>query len=118
MTAYVIAHLQESQPHRDIADYMERIGGTFAAFGGRFLVHATAHDVMEGHWPGHVVMIQFPDSQAAHGWWSSPAYRAIAHLRSRHIDGNIIVVEGVPEHYDAKHAAEAVRAAAQSTPDI
>jgi uncharacterized protein (DUF1330 family) len=112
VNAYVIAHLQQSPPHADVADYMERISGTFATFGGRFLVHATAHEVLEGEWPGHVVMIQFPDIDAAHGWWNSADYRAIAPLRSRHIDGDIIVVEGVPEQYDASHAAQTVRAAA------
>lgn len=113
MTAYVIAHLQEAPPHADIAEYMEQIGDTFIPFGGRFLVHATAHEVLEGQWPGHVVMIQFPDIHAAQGWWISAAYRAIAPLRSRHIDGHIIVVEGVAEHYDARLAAQAVRAATE-----
>ena len=113
MTAYVIAHLQEAPPHPDIAEYIERIADTFIPFDGRFLVHANSHEVMEGEWPGHVVMIQFPDVDAAHSWWSSAAYRTIAPLRSRHIDGHIIMVEGVAEHYDPRLAAQAVRAAAE-----
>lgn len=113
MTAYVIAHLQEAPPHADIADYMERIGDTLVPFDGRFLVHATAHEVLEGAWPGHVVMIEFPDLDVARGWWSSSAYRTIAPLRSRHIEGDLIVVEGVTQPYDARHAAVAVRAAAE-----
>lgn len=113
MTAYMIAHLQEAPPHADIAEYMERIGDTLIPFHGRFLVHATAHEVLEGTWPGHVVMIGFPDIDAANGWWGSPAYQAIAPLRTRHIEGSLILVEGVAEPYDARDAAMAVRAAAE-----
>ena len=109
ITAYVIAHLQEAAPHPEIAEYMERISGTFAPYGGRFLVHATRHEVMEGSWPGHVVMIGFPSLDQARVWWASPAYREIAPLRSRHIDGDIIVVDGVAAGYDPTPAARAVR---------
>ena len=111
MTAYVIAHLREAPPHPDIAKYMELIGDTFAPYGGRFLVHATAHEVVEGEWPGHVVMIEFPNTDAEHGWWKSAEYRTIAPLRSSHIDGSIIVVAGVADISDASVAAQAVRAA-------
>lgn len=112
MPAYVIAHLQEAAPHPAIADYMERIGDTLAPFGGHYLVHATQHEVLEGRWPGHVVMIGFPDAEAAGAWWRSPAYRAIAPLRSAHIEGDIILVAGVPTAYDTTAAARAVREAA------
>lgn len=118
MTAYAIAHLQEAAPHPEIADYMERIPGTFRPYGGRFLVHATQHEVKEGTWPGHVVVIEFPDIGQARAWWDSPDYRAIAPLRSRHIGGDIILVEGVPVGYDATLTAQAVRGDvdAHSTP--
>lgn len=109
MTAYVIAHLQEAAPHPEIAEYMDRISGTFAPYGGRFLVHATQHEVVEGSWPGHVVMIGFPDLDQARDWWASSAYREIAPLRTRHIDGDIVVVDGVPAGYDPTGAARAVR---------
>jgi uncharacterized protein (DUF1330 family) len=60
MPAYAIAHLQEATPHPEIAEYIERITATFEPHGGRFLAHATQHEVKEGTWPGHVVMIGFP----------------------------------------------------------
>lgn len=109
MTAYAIAHLQEAPPHPDVAEYMERIAGTFAPFGGRFLIHATAHEVKEGTWSGNVVMIGFPDIGQARAWWDSPAYQEIAPLRSRHIPGDVILVDGVPAHYDTAGAAQAIR---------
>lgn len=111
MRAYAIAHLQEAAPHPEIAEYIERLPGTFGPFGGRYLVHAKQHEVKEGDWPGSVVMIGFPGLAEARAWWDSPAYRAIAPLRSRHIDGDIILVEGVPEDYDPTPAAQALRRA-------
>ena len=109
--AYAIAHLAESAPHPDIAEYMERVSGTFEPYGGRFLVHGTAHEVKEGTWPGHVVMIGFPGITPARAWWDSPAYQAIAPLRSRHIAGDIILVEGVPASYDPSGTAAVIRRA-------
>ncbi|GAA3153999.1 DUF1330 domain-containing protein [Streptomyces rameus] len=109
MPAYAIAHLQEAAPHPEIAEYIERITATFEPYGGRFLVHGAQHEVKEGHWPGHVVVISFPTIDEARAWWDSPAYQEIAPLRSRHIDGDIVLVPGVPEGYDAAGTARAMR---------
>ncbi|MCZ0975164.1 DUF1330 domain-containing protein [Streptomyces albulus] len=109
MTAYAIAHLQDAAPHPEIAEYIERIAGTFEPFGGRFLVHATQHEVKEGRWPGHVVVIGFPGIGQARTWWDSPAYQEIAPLRARHIEGDILLVEGVPVGYDPTSTARAMR---------
>jgi len=111
MTAYAIAHLREAAPHPDIEEYIERIVGTFEPHGGHFLVHAAPPKVKEGRWPGHVVVIGFPGIAEARAWWDSPAYREIAPLRSRHITGDIILVEGVPSGYDPTSAALAMRGA-------
>jgi uncharacterized protein (DUF1330 family) len=111
MPAYAIANLQDAAPHPEIAEYIERISGTFEPYGGRFLVHVTPHEVLEGTWTGSVVMIGFPGVAEARAWWDSPAYQEIAPLRSRHIDGDIILVDGVPEGYDPRATATAMRAA-------
>jgi uncharacterized protein (DUF1330 family) len=109
MPAYAIAHLQDAAPHPEIAEYIERVATTFEPYGGRFLVHATPHEVKEGSWPGGVVVVGFPSIEEARAWWDSSAYREIAPLRSRHIDGDVILVEGVPEGYDPAVTAKAMR---------
>ncbi|MGW0421359.1 DUF1330 domain-containing protein [Streptomyces sp. NPDC003015] len=114
MTAYAIAHLREAAPHPEIAEYIERITATFEPYGGRFLVHGTQHEVKEGGWPGHVVVIGFPGIAQARSWWDSAAYQEIAPLRSRHIAGDIILVEGVPDGYDPVVTAKAMRDALAS----
>ncbi|MEU6319362.1 DUF1330 domain-containing protein [Streptomyces sp. NPDC047009] len=109
MPAYAIAHLQEAAPHPEIAEYIERITATFEPYGGRFLVHAAQHEVKEGSWAGHVVVIAFPGIDEARSWWDSPQYQEIAPLRSRHIEGDIILVPGVPDGYDPAGTARAMR---------
>ena len=111
MTAYAIAHLQEAAPHPEIAEYIERIPATFEPYGGRFLVHAAKHEVVEGGWPGHVVVIAFPGMTEARAWWDSPEYQEIAPLRARHIESDIVLVPGVPEGYDPAGTAKAMREA-------
>ncbi|MEU9338113.1 DUF1330 domain-containing protein [Streptomyces sp. NPDC048290] len=110
MTAYAIARLHNPTAHPEVAEYIERISGTFTPYGGHFLVHGAAHEVTEGRWPGAVVMIGFPGMDAARAWWDSAAYQEIAPLRSRHMDGDIILVPGVPQGYDPADTARAMRA--------
>lgn len=114
MPAYVIANLQDAAPHADIAEYIERLPDTMRPFGGRYLVHFTPHEVKEGTWPGNIVMLGFPGIEEARAWWDSPAYREIAPLRSRHITGDIILIDGVPDGYTPTTAAAAIRHAADN----
>ncbi|TDD96440.1 DUF1330 domain-containing protein [Actinomadura rubrisoli] len=108
MTAYAIAHLRDpDEVHPEVLEYMERIQATLDPFSGRFIVHGGAVDVREGDWPGSVVMIEFPSGEDARGWYESDAYQAILPLRADHLEGEVILVEGVgPDHDSAAMAAE------------
>lgn len=112
MTAYGIAHLQPAAPHPEVLTYLEKIQATLDPFGGRFLVHGAEVEVLEGSWPGFVVVIEFPDMARARGWYHSPAYQEILPLRTRHNEGDVVLVPGVPEGYDASETAAKRRAAA------
>jgi uncharacterized protein (DUF1330 family) len=107
--AYAIAHLHDPLINDDVLAYIERIQATLDPFGGHFLVHGATVDVREGEWPGTIVVIGFPDIAAARAWYESPAYREILHLRTDHIRGSAILVEGVEPGYDATHTAAALR---------
>ncbi len=110
MSAYAVAHLRTPQFNADVFDYLERIQSTLDPFGGRFLVHGGDVEVKEGPWPGTIVIIGFPSMDAARGWYDSPDYRAILHLRTDHIEGEAILVPGVPDDYDPAAMAAAVKA--------
>ncbi|MBW1596895.1 DUF1330 domain-containing protein [Streptomyces sp. JJ38] len=109
MPAYAIAHLTELTPHPDIPEYIERIQATLDPFSGRFLVHGAEVEVLEGAWPGDVVVIEFPDTAAARAWYDSPAYRELLPLRTEHIKGDVILVGGVAPGYDPATTAAKVR---------
>src|ERR671919_1740009 len=83
MAAYALAHLRTPKINDDVLEYLERIQATLDPYHGRFLVHGAEVDVMEGPWPGTVVVIEFPDVSAAHAWYDSPAYQAILPLRTQ-----------------------------------
>jgi uncharacterized protein (DUF1330 family) len=108
--AYAIAHLHNPTVNDDVVEYLERIQDTMDPFGGRFLVHGPTVEAVEGAWPGTIVILTFPDLDAARAWYRSPAYQEILHLRTDHIDGVAILAEGVPPEYDVRHTAEVLRA--------
>ncbi|MER5810170.1 DUF1330 domain-containing protein [Streptomyces sp. NPDC002033] len=112
MTAYAIAHLRPVSMNEDILRYIETMQSTLDPFEGRFLVHGAEVEVLEGPFPGTVVVIGFPDMDRARAWYASDAYQAILPLRTDHIPAEVLLVEGVPADYDAAATAAALRAAA------
>lgn len=110
--AFAIAHLRTPQLNEPVLEYLERIDGTLAPFGGEFLVHGPQVEAKEGDWPGTIVVIRFPDLDAARAWYDSPAYQEILLLRTDNIDGEAILVEGVGPGYLAGRTAARLREAA------
>ena len=106
MTAYAVAHLRSVDQNAEIVDYLRRIDATLDPFDGRFAVHGTLPEVLEGEWPGVLVVIAFPDLPTARAWYDSPAYQEILPLRTRNADGVTFLVDGVPEGYRAAAYAE------------
>jgi uncharacterized protein (DUF1330 family) len=109
MTAYALAHLHHTSTHEDIALYLERIQATMDPYGGHFLIHGPSVDVREGEWPGTVVLLEFPALADARAWYDSPAYREILALRTDHIRGDVLLVDGVPADHSAAKVAETLR---------
>lgn len=75
MAAYAVAHMRQVTMGPQIVEYLQRIDATLEPFGGRFLVHGGDMDVVENEWPGHLIVIEFPDRAHAWGWYDSSAYR-------------------------------------------
>ncbi|WP_424810593.1 DUF1330 domain-containing protein [Roseococcus sp. YIM B11640] len=101
MPAYAIAQLQDVQLGPDIADYLLRIDATLEPFGGRFLVHGAEPEVLEPGWLGRIVIIGFPDMEAAKAWYESEAYQAILPLRTRNSNSTAFLIQGTKEGYRA-----------------
>ncbi|MFG2128054.1 DUF1330 domain-containing protein [Streptomyces sp. NPDC048751] len=108
--AYGFAHLRSRRPHPDILAYLERIQATLDPFRGRFVIHGPPTEVVEGTWPGSMVLIEFPGLAEARAWYESPAYQAILRLRTDHIEGDVLLIEGVGPDYDPRERAAKLRA--------
>ncbi|CAM4185536.1 DUF1330 domain-containing protein [Nocardia ninae] len=112
MSAYGFAHLRARRPHPDILEYLERIQDTLDPFHGRFVIHGPPAEVVEGDWPGSMVLLEFPDLDTARAWYHSPAYQQIMPLRTDHIDGDLLLIESVEPNYDPRARAVKLRAEA------
>lgn len=106
MTAYAVASLTDVIVGPGVVEYLERIDATLAPFGGTFIVHGSEQTMLEGEWPGSLIVIEFPDRAAVEGWYRSDAYQAILPLRIDNAGGVAMIVDGV----DADHKATDVLA--------
>ena len=106
MAAYLINHLrQPGVLQNDVLDYLDQVQSTLDPFDGKFIVQGGEMDVVEGAWPGSAIVLSFPDLKTAREWYKSPAYQRILHLRTDHLIGDVVLVEGVAaDHTPAKFA--------------
>ncbi len=105
MPAYGFAHLRSRRNHSDVVEYLKRIQATLTPFAGRFVIHGPPAEIVEGTWPGSMVLIEFPSLAEACAWYDSAAYRAILRLRTDHIEGDLLLIEGVGPNYDPAERA-------------
>jgi uncharacterized protein (DUF1330 family) len=112
MPAYAIAHMRRVTLGPAIVEYLERIDATLAPYGGRFIIHGGDFELLEGTWPGALIVIEFPDRAQAAGWYGSPAYREIAPLRTDNSDSDVIVIDGVGAGHRATDVLSATSPAA------
>ncbi|MEV0095116.1 DUF1330 domain-containing protein [Streptomyces sp. NPDC050738] len=106
MKAYVIARAAQVTPDPEIGEYMRRIDATLASFEGKSLAHMGAVEVVEGAWPTGIIVIEFPSPEMARAWYKSPEYQEIIPLRTRHIEMDLIIADGVEEPYSAAETAD------------
>jgi uncharacterized protein (DUF1330 family) len=101
MSTFAVARLHRVNMGAEIVEYLERIDETLAPFGGRFLVHGGRLEVLEGKWPGDLIIIEFPDRETARAWYGSSAYQSILPLRTRNSQGDVVLIDAVPGNHRA-----------------
>ncbi|EEH69433.1 MULTISPECIES: DUF1330 domain-containing protein [Acinetobacter] len=101
MTAYAIAVIHKTQFDPEIKEYLNLIDETLAPFSGKYLIHGGPYVPLEGTWSSDLVVIGFPSMEHAKGWYESEAYQAIRHLRTKHTQGEVLLVQGVPAEHKA-----------------
>lgn len=110
MTAYAMAHIRSIDQNAEVVEYLLKIDATLQAYGGRFLVHGEVPEVLDGDFPGVIVVIEFPDVDAARRWYASDGYQEIADFRIRNSEGGAFVVDGVGPDYRAASFVEQLTA--------
>jgi uncharacterized protein (DUF1330 family) len=101
MPSYAVAHMRQVTMGPAVVEYLQRIDATLAPFGGRFIVHGGEVEVMEGNWPGHLIVIEFPDRGQARAWYNSGAYQEIVTLRTDNSESDVIMADGVDSGHKA-----------------
>ena len=72
-----------------VPEMIERYGGTYRARGGTV-------EVLEGSWaPKRVVLIEWDSLEQAKLWYESEEYQALADIRRRCAETDLVFVEGL-----------------------
>jgi len=96
MPAYVIADVRDAWDADALDEYRRRNTDAVANHGGRFIIRGGEQTVLEGEWDSlRIVLIEFPDADAARAWWESDEYEAIKELRRGASTTSIMLVDGV-----------------------
>ena len=93
MAAYVVNEIVVTDPDL-FQTYVVQVPPTLAPFGGRYVARSGATQAIEGEAPGRIVILEFPDRQAALAWRSSAAYQAILPIRDATSTSRVYVVDG------------------------
>ncbi|GAB3339612.1 DUF1330 domain-containing protein [Bordetella tumulicola] len=110
MPAYAIGLLRDVDFNAEIIEYVSNIEDTMKPFGGRFLVHGTHAEIIEGTMNDDCVIIEFPSIDQAQQWYASPAYRKLIPLRTCNSKGAVFLVDGVSDNYSALSLVEKMAA--------
>jgi uncharacterized protein (DUF1330 family) len=95
MPAYVIVETDIHDPEQ-YEQYKAASPAAVAGGGGRFVARGGELAVFEGDWnPSRLVILEFPDLEAAKAWYVSEQYQEAKKLRDGAARLNMVAVEGV-----------------------
>jgi uncharacterized protein (DUF1330 family) len=95
MPAYIIVEADVTDPEQ-YEQYKAASPGAVAAGGGRFIVRGGETVTLEGDWqPKRIVVLEFPDLEAAKRFYDSQDYQDAIKLREGAANFKMVAVEGV-----------------------
>jgi len=95
MPAYLIVETDITDPEQ-YEQYKAAAPAAIDAHGGRYVVRGGELATLEGAWqPKRVVVVEFPDLEAAKRFYDSPEYQAARKLREGAATLNMVAVEGI-----------------------
>ena len=112
MTIYLVNHLRVPGPPKpQNLEYLAKVEATFLPYGGKWLVLDGEVEVLEGAWPGSVVLMEFPDRETAKQWYASSAYQDILRLRTDNAVSDLVLVDPVAAGFTSAAWAGHIRTA-------
>ena len=97
MPAYVIVETDVHDPEK-YARYQAASPDAVHSGGGRFVVRGGELTVLEGDWtPSRLVVLEFPDLEAAKRWYDSSEYEEAKRLREGAATLRMVAVQGLDE---------------------
>lgn len=94
MTVYVIFQ-EDIHDNAAFESYKKMSPASIQKFGGRFVVRGGPIEILEGEFEHErIVVISFPDGNAARKWYDSTDYAEAKILRQKISSGVAVVVEG------------------------
>nr|WP_294915739.1 DUF1330 domain-containing protein [uncultured Neokomagataea sp.] len=95
MSAYVIFTREETISQKDMDTYSALVAKTFEGHSLEVLVAYGEQTSLEGQGPEGVVVVKFPDRDAALSWYNGEAYRAVREHRFLGAKYRVTLVDGV-----------------------
>jgi uncharacterized protein (DUF1330 family) len=93
--AYIIVET-DVHDHEQYELYKQASPAAVTAGGGRFIVRGGELAVLEGDWqPKRLVLLEFPDLDAAKRFYDSTEYQAAKRLREGAADLKMVAVDGL-----------------------
>ena len=79
-----------------LKQYLSGAGGTVPAHNGKVLAYTESPEVIEGETDRpRIVLIEFPDMDAAKAWYNSPDYQAVVGFRLESVTGTLLMFPGM-----------------------
>ena len=94
MSGYVIADV-DVHDGEAYDEYRKLVAPTIEKYGGRYAVRGGAHEVVEGDWTPHrVIVLEFESVARAKEWYNSEEYASALAIRLKAATSSLIIVEG------------------------
>jgi uncharacterized protein (DUF1330 family) len=78
------------------AEYASQVPEVIARYGGRYIARGGTVEVLEGSWaPARVTLAEFDSLEQAKRWYESEEYQALAEIRRRSANADLVLVEGL-----------------------
>lgn len=96
MPAYIVVDISVHDPVT-YETYKTLAPPSIAQYGGKYIARGGKTEVLEGEWrPTRLVILEFPDVDAARSWWESPEYAGAKAMRNSSADSKMVLLEGLP----------------------